>query len=402
MASSKNFFMEEKVKNHLKTLAVLALIITFSYQTKAAAPVKDWNLLVYVNGVNSLDSFGEMNINQMEEVGSNANMNIIVEWGSLARPAVQRLLIQKDNRPEVVTSPVLQSSTKSDMGDWRELVDFAKWANKNYPAKKTFLVVWNHGGGWHQIQDISWDERTGSKIKTEELGLAMSAIAKDLGHKIDIYGSDACLMGMVEVADQMASSVKYFVGSQDLEPGDGWPYTPFLRQWQANPTLPAREVSKLLSTEYLKSYNGGVFGNDSVTMSVFDMAYMTQFRRAMKNMSTELKGLSGSYRSALSTAGAKAKAFFYPDYHDLLDFVNIAEKSTGPLRSSSMFRQAYNKLVIANDQNQDASTHGLSIWFPNDGGTFDSYYKRYKNISFNKNTGWGEFLKALTGRAVLE
>ena len=66
------------------------------------------------------------------------------------------------------------------------------------------------------IKDISFDDRTGHSIKTEELGQAMQEIASRLGHKVDIYASDACLMGMVEVADQMKASVDYFIGSQDF------------------------------------------------------------------------------------------------------------------------------------------------------------------------------------------
>ena len=106
------------MKNPLKNLFVLAAILFFSFRA-LATDIKDWNFLVFLNGINSLDSYGQLNINQMEQIGSNDKMNIIVQWGSLARPGVQRLLIKKDHDSSEVTSPVVQEMGAVDMGDWR-------------------------------------------------------------------------------------------------------------------------------------------------------------------------------------------------------------------------------------------------------------------------------------------
>ena len=138
------------------------------------------------------------------------------------------------------------------------------------------MAVWNHGAGWHRLaggqRDISFDDNTGNKISTEELGLAMGEAQKITGEKIEIYGSDACLMGMAEVAGEMKDSVKYFAGSQDLEPGEGWPYGPFIQRWTAKPEMDGRELAKVLTEEYIKSYSGGVYGNKSVTFSAYDLS----------------------------------------------------------------------------------------------------------------------------------
>ena len=166
--------------NHLSRVFIsLLIVLCGAGHVHAAEKMKEWNFLVFINGKNSLDSFGPMNINQMEQVGSNDNMNIIVEWGSTRNPGVKRLLVQKDNNTSDVTSPVVQNLGNVDMGDYKELVRFVDWANQNYPAKKYFIVVWNHGNGWHftgannngapTIQDISYDDQTGNKITTEQL-----------------------------------------------------------------------------------------------------------------------------------------------------------------------------------------------------------------------------------------
>ena len=103
--------------------------------------IKDWTFLVFINGHNNLDSFGAMNIKQMEEVGSNDKMNIVVQWASLSNGNTKRLYVQKSTNPNAVTSPVVQDMAPVDMGDYNELVKFVEWGAKNYPAKHYFVAV---------------------------------------------------------------------------------------------------------------------------------------------------------------------------------------------------------------------------------------------------------------------
>ena len=361
--------------------------------------IKDWNMLVFINGVNNLDYFGAKNINQMEDVGSNEKMNILVQWGSMADDSVKRLHVQKDNDQDRVTSPVVDDMGQVDMGDWKELVKFAEWANANYPAKHTFIVVWNHGSGWRRLnnfapRDISYDDRTGNYITTEQLGVAMADIAKILGKKVDIYGSDACLMGMVEVADEMSASVDYFVGSQDLEPGDGWPYSPFLQKWAANPELNAKEVAQLLSKEFLAAYDGGVYGEIPVTLSVYDLSKLPAFNKAIAELANELMSKSAPEMKKMKEASNNTKYFTYSDYLDLWDFMDQMENQKVTASAVDAVRKAQSELVIANDQNVSSSTHGLSIWIPNS-WNFGDHWERYQNLNFHKNTGWGNFVQKL-------
>ncbi|RYZ63607.1 MAG: hypothetical protein EOP09_17385 [Proteobacteria bacterium] len=116
-----------------------------------AAPVeKEWTLLVYMNGFNSLDDFTTADLNEMEKIGSTDQTSIVVQWASLQTKAVKRVYVTKDQDPDQVTSPVVQNLGQTDMGDYRNLVEFVRWAHENYPAKHYFIDVWNHGSGWHR------------------------------------------------------------------------------------------------------------------------------------------------------------------------------------------------------------------------------------------------------------
>lgn len=387
-------------------LGLIGLLLSFFICFNAQAEdVKEWNFLVFINGVNNLDQFGKMNINQMEEVGSNDKMNILVQWGSLANPNVQRLRVEKDNDKSRVTSPILQNLGGADMGDWRELVRFVEWSNQNFPAKRTFVVVWNHGSGWRFMQngvgvkDISHDDRTGHVITTEQLGLAMRTAAASIGKKIDIYASDACLMGMVEVADEMSTAVNYFVGSQDLEPGEGWPYAHFLRKWAPNAdTMSPSQVAKLISKEFLAAYSGGVYGNQDVTMAAYDLTKIGNYKRAVKAFAGELAAMSNDDLAKVKKAASSSKSFYFSDYRDILDFANLVRSSKVQVDSFNALVSAHQEFVIANDQNQDSRTWGVSVWLPNTPNSFGSYWERYKGLSFQKSTDWGSFVKRMLNK----
>jgi len=195
----------------------LAALLAFAAKAQPMAE-KDWTVLVFLNGINSLDSFGPEDINEMEKVGSTDKVNVVVEWGSYSARKVQRLLVTKDDDTNVIGSPILQDLGLKDMGDYKEFLDFVSWGVQNYPAKHYMIDIWNHGNGWEKAsrrslinRDVSYDDISGNKITTEQLGVAMSEIKSMIGRNVDIVGYDACLMAMAEVAGEIVDSVDYMV-----------------------------------------------------------------------------------------------------------------------------------------------------------------------------------------------
>lgn len=388
--------------NHrLSSFWISVLLVISSTLAQAAAPEREWNFLIFMNGVNSLDTFTTSNLKQMEAVGSNDKINILVQWGTASNSTVKRLRVEKSNDPVNVTSPILQDLGVADMGDYNEVVKFVDWANTNFPAKKYFIAIWDHGGGWHlpnviHPQDISWDDRTGHFITTEQLGQALASAAKIIGHKVDVYGSDACMMGMIEVASEVADSVNYYVGSQEVEPGQGWPYTPFLTKWLNQiDTLTPANVATLLSSEYKASYSGGVYGHQSVTMSSYDLSHLSDYEAAVKAVGDSLVRLPAAEIAKVATAGSNSKFFTELDYHDVLDFV--AQLNSGGIKNAALsdMATAQKSFVMSNDENVDNASWGVSIWIPTDSFDFDNYSDRYKNLKFNQHTGWYNLVKAL-------
>lgn len=376
--------------------------------------MKEWTLLVFLNGHNNLDHFGKFNIKQMEEVGSTSQINVVVQWASMNQAETQRLYITKSTDPNQVTSPVVEKMNRVDMGDWKNLVDFVKWGVQHYPAKKYFVDVWDHGSGWHllsrmgamsrdslgfNINDISWDDHTGHSISTAQLGQAMGEVSKFIGHKVDLYASDACLMAMPEVANEMVDSVEVFGGSEEVEPGAGWPYQAVLRRWAGKPTATAAEVGKILAEEYVSSYNGGTNGNSNATFSIFDLKQTDRLNQAVREFGSSLVKLDSSARSKVKQLASDTQRFTFDDYADLIDFMNLMDAShlgTELRGVSQRLRSSLGNYIVANYATPGMSRAlGLSIWFPTSLGTYVNYEARYRLLKFHQATRWGDTIKAL-------
>ena len=408
-----------RLSHHSQFLIPALFAVAFINPITAAAALqsshphitKDWTFLLFLNGNNNLASFGPTNIKQMENVGSSEKLNAVVEWANLPDTTTKRLYIEKSTDPTNVTSTVVQELPRVDMGDYHSLIDFVQWGVANYPAKHYFIAVWNHGSGWHNLMatstvkspihslDISFDDNSGHSITTAELGMAMAESAKIIGHKVDIYGSDACLMAMAEVADEMSDSVSYFAGSEETEPGLGWPYEPFFRRWESQQSASPSDVASILTEEYVKAYGGGANGSDQVTFSTFNLRQMANFNRAMSDFAKSVQTLSADDKTKLLAAAGNVQSFAYSDYADLGDFLNLLKQAgLSGIKAEGLqtLRDSMDQLVIANgDTPGYQKANGISFWLPTSADSFNSYKDVYQTLRFQKDTGWGDALNFL-------
>lgn len=391
---------------------VTLLGLLFSISAWSAEPLREWSFLIFLNGHNNLDSYGEMNINQMEKIGSSDQLNVLVQWASMNKPTTQRLWIQKDDDFAKVTSPVVQDLGKpADMGDPQSLEDFITWGAENFPAKHYFVVVWDHGSGWHlnslnkprprggiYPQDISWDDRSGNYMTTEQLGQVIDRSAQRIGHKIDIVGTDACLMAMTEVAGELASNTSVFVGSEEVEPGAGWPYDTFLQRWMAKPNASAADVGRFLVEEYTASYSGGSNGKQEVTLSAIALDQLGGLAQEMKVLGQKLARVTSAEAAKVLVALKASQTFTYSDYVDLAHFGRLleAQKIDGLSSLIKRVQKAQARLVIANgttDAYREAG--GVAFWMPRSSYTYDQYIRRYSALHWNQSTQWDQALAHL-------
>lgn len=386
----------------------LVLAALSGAHAEAATPKieKEWTFLTYLNGFNSLDEFGYLDMNEMEKVGTTDQVNVVVQWASLKKKEVKRILVLKDTDGTNVTSPVLENLGQVDMGDYRTLEDAIRWAAKNYPAKHYFVNIWNHGNGWHftsgglSTRDVSYDDLSGHKITTEQLGLAAAEVSKELGQKIDIVGSDSCLMAMAEVVGQMEGSISTFVGSEEVEPADGWPYDQLLAKWNEGGSKSPTEVTSILTKVYVDSYGG-----HSATLSGVDMAKYPPLVTALRDLAAEIKAQPASVRSKIAMAVRRTQSYTNDDYKDLGDLVDQIGTDTSirlRVETLSAVKAALKDFVTSNQVSKDYShSQGVAIWFPDLSWQFGTYKDRYRELTFNKETNWIDAIQSVLSSSLL-
>ena len=128
----------------------------------ARASTAEWNILVFLNAKNNLESFSFLNFEQMAKVGSTGQVNVLVEFGRPQRHYTNefgawsktlRFRVEKDMEP--TEDAALEDLGTVNMGDGQALADFVTWAKTAYPAKRTMLAIWDHGQGWRRQQRIT-------------------------------------------------------------------------------------------------------------------------------------------------------------------------------------------------------------------------------------------------------
>ena len=278
---------------------------------------------------------------------------------------------------------------QSDMGEWNYMVEFVKWAQENYPAKKYALVVWNHASGWNKDlaaelgKGISYDDETGHHITTPQLRLVLEKTGK-----IDILSMDACLMQMIEVAYEIKDNTDYIVASEETEPGDGYTYDTFLGPLAGNPGMDAAELSKVMVDAYTNHYQSIGQG---ATQSSIKTASLSGFTALVNDFVDAL--IAANDVTNAKNARTKAQAFYYSSNKDISHFVKLVVDSTQAPAVKAKGQALLNSMkggVIYHNRatgSKYANAFGLAGYLP-------SYYiASYDELLWAKDSKWDEMMK---------
>lgn len=361
-----------------------------------AKAAKKWTVMVFVNAKNNLEYYGLKDVNEMEMVGSSGEVNIVAELGRISGyssaegdwKTTRRYLIEKDDDTSNLTSPVLMELENTDMGDWKHLVDFAKWSMTNFPAEHYMLIVWNHGSGWNKdslfesTKGLSYDDETGNHMTTPEIRMALEEIGK-----IDIFSMDACLMQMIEVAYEIRNNVDYVVASEETEPGDGYTYDTFLAPLIANPGMDGAQLGQATVDSFVGHYQSIGY---SATHSVIKTAGLEGLKDLLNGWVT--LAMTEGDKEVFKTAKSDVQDFYYRSNKDLYHFLKlvaeksqneaIAEKSQAIMDYMDTEVISYNRTTGSNY----ANAYGLAIYIPY------SPSSNYSSIMWGRDSNWNDFI----------
>ena len=402
------------------TLILLVIIVAVPFmfvnsktmnedETSIEAGIKDWTVLVYMCGDNNLEFYALEDLNEMEASGgTTADVNIVTMVDRCAYPyetpeydndwsEARYYTIVGDGDIYTFSSPMNVSLGEKNMGLSQTLDDFLNWGLTNYPAEKTALILWDHGGG---LDGVCWDEDNGDdNLLVDELSEALD------GYYFDFLGFDACVMGQFEVLYEMRNFCEIFVASMLNEPGYGWNYYDTFASLIADPTMSASELAQHACADYVDYYS--IYDVD-VTLSAYNTSKFQDIDSLVDDFSLALIDSLDTHAMDIFDARMASNSELFPDaLCDLQDFlINVQSISDAALiTAADALETRLNEILVVSESSFITDPYGLWFMLPSvpyeyyndfyiysNQSIVNSYYNYYFGLDFVNNTLWDNFL----------
>lgn len=417
-----------------KNIKIIVLLICFlisSFEkifSQENITTKDWTLMLYVAADNNLDPFAELDLKELIKFPIPSNINVIVQidkseksnWGDWSTCRRIDLGANKD-----FYHGYIEDIGEINTGDQAELTKFIDWTIEKYPANKYGLIIWNHGDGWRDFRSESnpnerkpifksvANDDGGDALYMNEISNAIKNCKNNFSNKkFEFIGFDACLMNMLEVWYEIKSFSKFGIGSQDLEPGNGWSYEKLPSILSDEKTNNIEKFSKILNNYKNSCANR----KDNYTLSLIDLSKIDTIAKKISTLSEHLL----KYPSVIQKARSNTlrpygylDQYSWPNGIDLKNFllnykkickdklVNSEINTLTSLISSTILFNVSDPL-----NTKQNGSFGLSIYFPIDKSTLENdpegkaYSKENINFpnSFVQEQKWDIFLNEYYGK----
>jgi Clostripain family len=346
---------------------------------RAVNPRKPMTIIIYIAADNDLHPFAWKNIKQMESIGSNENVNVLVQLNTPGYNNPTKRYVIKHGKRLLVPADGIAPTQKLNSGSPQTLIDCAAWAMQYYPADNLVINLWDHGSGVYdpgsarivkssdlfrfntetnmlelnRIGDynnmmtasddqdmrqngrgICFDDTFKSYISNQDLKFALSEIQTKVlgGKKIGVLWFDACLMAMLEIADLCKDHVDYLVGSEEVEYASGSNYEMVLRPF-IDRALSPRELACHIVSCFEKAYQNIT---RDYTQSAMDLSLIGAVEDNVNLVATQLyyalqDQRNGSVTKLLQQCKTRpfCTCFEEPTYIDLRNFyVNLQANLT--------------------------------------------------------------------------
>lgn len=237
-----------------------------------------WAIYWYLCGsdLETDGGFATGDLAELLEVQLPENVKVVIETGG-ANEWQNEVIDASKNQRYVYDQEGLKlvdEKAPANMGDPETLADFLSFASTNYPADKTAVVFWNHGGG--SVSGAAFDERfDNDSLTLDEMYQAFSSIfeVSEESPPLELVGFDTCLMATVDVAYTFCDIAKFLVASEEVEPANGWYYSQWVGALAENPEMDGASLGKIICDAY---YAGcvEVGTEDSATLSLVDLSQL--------------------------------------------------------------------------------------------------------------------------------
>ena len=361
--------------------------------TVSAASLDAWTIMIYICGADlesgggtSASSATGLATGDLTEIYNTRaslpdNVNIIVEAGGAKvwKDTYSSVIsASKLNRFHLTTSGYVTDAqiTKESMGLSSTLLSFLEWGLTSYPAEKTMVVFWDHGGGMAGCcYDENYDSNSllNSEIQTALSG-AFTATGRSTDNKLEVVGYDCCLMQVQDIAETNSTYFNYMMASEESESGYGWDYDASTSS--GNGWLYSLYSNAATSSILTKCCDAFVSENGSTsdqTLSWLTLSNAAAYKTAWESMADALKSkITSSNKSSFYTLLKSCKYYADTDYlyfclFDAKDFLTkLAASSTfnpGTTYTTACTTAHSNLVTYSKAGTGAGNSYGLALFF---------------------------------------
>jgi hypothetical protein len=401
----------------------------------------EWTTLMWMCMEGDLGEYnmGVCNLHFLEMVPDNPLVNVIVVIDKELEGDTRLLEVRQGGSRELNLTDIDPDWSHNELntGDGEQLLKFLKWGADNYPARKINVHLVNHGGGW---RGMCWDVLSSDHLDLPEIGKTMQDFSDHLGRKVDVFSTEACLVGMVEFAYEVRNSCSYFIGGstygwgaeaepeKDIWEAGNWQYDACWEELSKNPHMSPEEFA-LVMGETFEPYGpwqappyipkegySDVFG-------VFNLSNVQPLVDALDALASELLPKMTGIGQTINQGILINTVIGHPEYqssdlyteyfshqmewigqatytnYDIYDFAyQLSKPTAGTLRSShsgEVMDAVEDLVMLFRNTYEDGGhpdAHGVSIYLPY---RSSSYNPAYGEIQFCKDTQWDEFIRSV-------
>ena len=237
------------------------------------------------------------------------------------------------------------------------LTDFINWSADNYPADKYFLVLSDHGKGWHD--GLLLDESNGGHdMSTRQLQQALDAADT----RMTILGLDMCVEAEIEIAYQIRNTGPQILIASQYQESRYWPYRSVFQQLESKlDSMTLEGLAALFCESFVALHSNPL---DTGTLGAIRLTNVNALTVALTGFADTLVTNYTDQPAVRQKAEAVAAAF-----NDAVFYC---------ARTKSLQQQVY----------------GLNINFPMDpaAGSYTNYTTQY--VDFPADSHWRAFLTA--------
>lgn len=359
----------------------------------------NWTVLIYLCGADLESESGAATDNIMEALQAQSvdGVNVIAQTGGASQwhndlvdpGAIQRWSLTGGEMT------LIEELELVSMGDAQTLADFLTWGVENYPAQKTMVLFWDHGGG--AASGATFDELF------DDDGLSLSEIEQGLAApniEYELVGFDTCLMATLELAGLVAPMANYMVASEEIEPGGGWDYCGWLSYLYENPDTDGAALGRAVcDTYYAKCQSTD--DDPMATLSVIDLSKLPALVESFEAMVGEMTGVTediDTYREFVQGVtraenyGGNNDNEGYTNMVDLGDFAMNTENVL-PATADSVLTALFDAVVYSVKGANRSEANGISVFFPL--GTDYELLDMYATTA-SPSPGYVRFIEAIT------